>query len=149
MMKAILFAAAVSSLIFVSCGNEAKPRETTLADSLQKEVLHGHDVGMAKMRKLTQLQTESKRLIDSIQKLPAKAKQAAAPYVNQLDSLLKELQSAESGMNNWMTEFRIDSAENDLPLREKYLADEKVKVARVSQAILSSLAKADTLLKKN
>ncbi len=147
-MKAILFAAAISSFVLVSCENESKPRQRTLTDSLQKEVLDGHDVGMAKMRKLTQLQAESKRLIDSIQKLPAKAKTAATPYLNQLDSLIKELQNAEVGMNSWMTEFNLDSAMDNEELRAKYLTDEKLKVNRVKEAILASIAKADTLLKK-
>ncbi|MET0462117.1 MAG: viral A-type inclusion protein [Chitinophagaceae bacterium] len=147
-MKVLFFALALSSLAFASCGNESKPQERTLADSLQKEVLDGHNVGMAKSRKLTQLQSDTKRLIDSIQQLPAKAKLAAAPYLSQLDSLAKDLHNAEVGMNTWMTEFNLDSAMDNQSLREKYLADEKVKVDRVTEAILSSIAKADTLLKK-
>ncbi|MCG2616061.1 viral A-type inclusion protein [Terrimonas sp. NA20] len=147
-MKVLFFAAALCSLVFMSCGNESGPQEKSLADSLQKEVLDGHNVGMAKSRKLTQLQTDTKRMIDSIQKLPAKTKLATAPYLAKLDSLAKDLYNAEVGMNTWMTEFNLDSAIDNQPVREKYLADEKVKVDRVTAAILSSIAKADTLLKK-
>jgi hypothetical protein len=146
-MKVLFFAVGFSSLVLMSCGNESKPQRS-LADSLQKEVLDGHNVGMAKSRKLTSLQAETKRVIDSIQKLPAKARVAAAPYLAQLDSLAKDLYNAETGMNTWMNEFRIDSAENDQPVREKYFANEKIKVDRVTEAILSSIAKADTLLGK-
>jgi Zn-dependent M32 family carboxypeptidase len=149
-MKTFFFFTAFASLVLVSCGNNetAKARPRTLTDSLFKEVMDGHDVGMAKMRKLTQAQQQTQVIIDSISKLPAKAKQAAAPYLAQLDSLKKKLEYAEFAMNKWMDEINIDSANDDTQKRVKYLTEERDKVNKVKEVILSSLAKADSLLKK-
>ena len=86
-------------------------------------------------------------LLDSIAKLPAKARQAAEPLKVKLDSLQKELSYAEFAMNKWMDEFNMDSAVNNAKDRIKYLEEEKLKVTKVKEAILSSLQKADSLLK--
>ena len=109
--------------------------------------MDGHDVGMGKMRKLTQLEQHTQRLIDSIGKLPAKAREAASTYKQKLDSLSKELQYAEFAMNKWMEEFVVDSANNDTEKRVKYLGEEKGKVTKVKQVILATIQKADSLLK--
>jgi predicted metal-dependent HD superfamily phosphohydrolase len=102
---------------------------------------------MGKMRKLTQLEQRTQRLIDSISKLPAKAREAASPYVQKLDSLSKDLQYAEFAMNKWMEEFVVDSANNDTEKRVKYLGEEKGKVTKVKEVILATIQKADSLLK--
>lgn len=135
-------------LIF-SCGNQesGRPQAKTLSDSLLRDVLDGHDVGMGKMRKLTQLEQQTRRLIDSISKLPAKAREAALPYTQKLDSLSKDLQYAEFAMNKWMEEFVVDSANNDTEKRVKYLGEEKGKVTKVKEVILATIQKADSLLK--
>ena len=46
-----------------------------------------------------------------------------------------------------MSEFNMDSAVNNMQERIKYLADEKWKVGKVKEAILGSLAKADSVLR--
>ena len=109
--------------------------------------MEGHDIGMAKMGKLTRAEQAARRMLDSIEKLPAKAKQAAAPLKLKLDSLQKDLSYAEFAMNKWMEEFNIDSAENDMKKRIEYLKSEKLKVSKVKESILSGLQKADSLLK--
>ncbi|WP_276503932.1 hypothetical protein [Terrimonas pollutisoli] len=140
--------------IFISCNDseneksgptEAQPR--TEAQILWKEVMDGHDIGMAKMGKLTRAEQATRRLIDSIEKLPAKAKQAAAPLKLKLDSLQKDLSYAEFAMNKWMEEFNMDSAVNDMEKRIEYLKSEKLKVSKVKESILTGLQKADSLLK--
>lgn len=149
-MKHLFFLLAASSVLLFSCGsnNNATPRVRTLSDSLLKEVLDGHDVGMAKMRKLTQLQQQTQLVMDSIKKLPANIQKTTAPYLAKLDSLKADLQYAEYAMNRWMEEFNVDSANNDTDKRIQYLKDEREKVSKVKEAILSSLEKADSLLKK-
>ena len=130
-------------------GNKDKvattPKEQ--ADSLEKEVLEGHDIAMPKSMRIPDLQKETKRLIDSIGKLPAKAQEAAAPYKAKLESLYTELENAYSSMETWMNEFNYDSAKDNAEQRIKYLADEKLKVEKVKEAVLRSLQKADSLLK--
>jgi len=145
--SAVLFA------IIIACNNtDKKPGEVKItakeqADSLEKEILEDHDITMPKSMRIPDLQKETKRLIDSIGKLPAKAREAAAPYKSELEGLLKELNDAYSDMDKWMTEFNYDSARNNIEQRIKYLADEKLKVGKVKEEVLGSLQKAESLLK--
>ena len=127
-------------------GQSNKPK--TQADSLFNDVMDGHNVGMAKMGKLTRAEQTTRRLLDSIEKLPAKARQAAEPLRVKLDSLQKNLSYAEFAMNKWMEEFNMDSAINDMQERVKYLDSEKIKVSKVKEAILGSLQAADSVLKQ-
>ena len=119
------------------------------ADSLMEDVMNGHDVGMAKMGKLSAMQNQVQTIIDSIKKLPAKTREALTPYKNKLDRALEELKSARKGMEKWMDEFNMDSALNNAEQRIKYLSDEKLKVSIVKENILTSLQKADSLIKEN
>ena len=111
--------------------------------------MDGHNVGMAKMSKIRTLQAEVKKVHDSIATLPAKAQQAATPLKIKLDSLAAELSYAEMAMDKWMMEFNMDSAKDNIENRIKYLTEEKLKVGKVKEAIIGSLAKADSLLKTN
>lgn len=129
-------------------GHEQNNVPKTQADSLMKEVEDGHNVGMAKMGRLTRAEQATRRLLDSIEKLPAKARQATIPLKAKLDSLQKDLSYAESAMNKWMNEFNMDSAINNAEERINYLQSEKLKVSKVKEAILGSLQKADSLLKE-
>jgi hypothetical protein len=141
------------SISILSCndsesGHGKNNEPETQADSLMKDVMDGHNIGMAKMGRLTRAEQTTRRLLDSIEKLPAKAKQAAAPLKVKLDSLQKDLSYAEFAMNKWMEEFNMDSAINDAEERIDYLRSEKLKVSKVKEAILSSLQKADSILKE-
>jgi len=51
-------------------------------------------------------------------------------------------------MENWMDEFNMDSAVNNVEQRIKYLSEEKLKVSNVKENILTSLQKADSLIKQ-
>jgi hypothetical protein len=117
------------------------------ADSLWEQVMDGHDVGMAKMTKLEKAQEAVQRAIDSIGKLPAAAKTAAASLKSNLDSLKKDLNYASIAMDKWMTEFNADIKNKAADVRVKYLNEENLKVSKVKEAILGSLSKADSLLK--
>ncbi|MDP4263542.1 MAG: viral A-type inclusion protein [Bacteroidota bacterium] len=136
-----------------ACNNSGiKPKEGSdsqkaMADSLQDQVIAGHDAGMAKTRLISRAKKEAERLIDSINKLPAKAREAAKPYKIKLDSLISHLDNASLAMDKWMEEFNFDSAKNNLEQRIKYLTEEKIKVGKVKEAILGSLQKADSVIK--
>jgi hypothetical protein len=146
---AILFVLAITAM--TSCNNSADTKNDTVtktkADSLLDEVDDGHAVAMGKMGRLNRTEQEVSRLIDSIGKLPAKARDAAAPYKAKLESLLEELKTADVNMNQWMESFNMDSAINNTEERIKYLATEKIKVNNVKDAVLNSLQKADSVLK--
>jgi hypothetical protein len=142
-------------LLAISCGDqEAKPVErtdgfskkaTTPEDSLFDEVMHGHDTAMAKMTKIKRYREEIKGKIDSLSKAGGAAK---ASLQTSLKSLQAELKVAEDGMNKWMEEFEIDSAQEDVKRRIEYLTSEKFKVDDVKEKILNAVNKADSLLKK-
>lgn len=156
MKKKILPFVFLFAICIISCndsktshnGPDQNNKPKTQADSLYKDVMNGHDIGMAKMGKLTRAEQTTRRLLDSIEKLPAKAKQAAVPLKIKLDSLQKDLSYAEFAMNKWMEEFNMDSAVNNVQERISYLSSEKLKVSKVKEAILGSLQKADSILKQ-
>jgi hypothetical protein len=127
--------------------NGSQEVSKTLVDSLEAEVMDGHNVGMAKYGKLTAMQNEAQRYLDSIATLPEKAQAAAAPLKSKLEGLINDLQSAKTGMDKWMEEYNMDSAVNNLEQRIKYLSEEKLKVSKVKESILNGLQKADSLLK--
>ncbi len=150
------FSLAIILLTFsfvTACNNTDKKANTgntdpkAIADSLEHAVMDGHNAGMAKYGKLTAMQNEAQRLLDSIAKLPAKAREAMIPLKTKLDGLLEDLRSAKSGMDKWMDEYNMDSAVNNIEQRIKYLTTEKIKVSKIKESILNSLQKADSVLK--
>lgn len=152
-MKKISILLLAIGVAFCSCDNSAKNEtksdpQKAMVDSLEKAVDDGHMVGMQKMGKLKSMKFEAEKMLDSIAKLPAAAKAAAEPLKTQLDVLVADLADAKAQMDKWMSEYVYDSAVNDAAQRIKYLMDENVKVAKMKEAILVSLQRADSLLKK-
>ncbi len=147
-MKKIYFLAIAAVLLFAACNNagEKKDKDQALADTLIKEVMNGHDIGMARMHKLDKARKQVQQVLDSIAKLPAKAQASSLELKNGMESLLKDLNYADFAMNKWMNEFNYDSAANDVQQRIKYLTDEKLKVERMKEAVLGSLEKAEKTL---
>ena len=155
-MKRFFLPVLVLLFITIACNNSGKKNDApntdrtdepkSTADSLMKEIDDGHMIGMSKMAKLHNTRKEIQRIIDSIGTLPAKAQQAVAPYLTRLQSVIKDLDYADSGMDKWMTEFEMDSALDNLAKRIKYLTEEKLKVEKMKDAMLTSLQKADSIL---
>lgn len=119
----------------------------TAEDSLLDAVNEGHDAVMPKMGKIRGAQKELQRMIDSISTLPAKAQQASASLKTRLEELVNQLNYADFAMDKWMIEFNRDSAMDDAQKRIDYLMNEKLKVDKVKDAILTGLARADSVLK--
>ncbi len=115
-------------------------------DSLFHEVMEGHDIGMARMSKITKYLTRIQNALDSINKLHAA--KIDEEYQQTLIDLQEDLNYAEYGMSKWMEEFRIDSAKDNKEKRIQYLESEKSKVAKVKEAILGSLQRADSIFIK-
>src|SRR5688500_18289177 len=156
-MKIVFIAFIFLSAIRIMSCNDSKTSHSghgknnepiTQADSLMKDVMYGHNIGMAKMGKLTRAEQRTRRLLDSIEKLPEKAREAALPLKVKLDRLQTDLSYAEFAMNKWMEEFNMDSAHNNVEERIDYLGSEKLKFSKVKEAILGSLQKADSILKE-
>lgn len=142
------------ALVLLACNNEkgeagdSPEKETSLLDSLEDQVWDGHDVGMAKYGKLRSMKLKAEMMIDSIARLPAAEKQQAADLRERLTQLVRDLTDAKDGMDTWMRQFRDtkDSAKDDPDLRAQFLRDEIMRVNKVRDDILNSLARADSLV---
>jgi len=140
-------------LIFAACNNENNntnpvPTTKTKADTLLHDVMEGHNEAMAKMGKLNRMELEVLHIIDSIGKLPRKTKTTLKSYIKNLDIAVVNIRAAKMGMDNWMEAFNMDSAITNKGERIKYLEDERLKVTKVKESILTSLANADSLIRK-
>jgi hypothetical protein len=139
-------------VLLMACNNSGKEHGGTAkthANSLMDEVMQGHNLGMAKMSKVSEAQKKVQQNIDSIEKLPAAIQKNGVPYKIHLDSVLSRLKFADYAMNKWMEEFNMDSSLNDEAKRIEYLESEKIKIAKVNDAMIGSLSEADSVLAKN
>ncbi len=150
-MKKLVYATVF--FLAVSCGDSGSSertdgfskKSTAPEDVLFDEVMHGHDTAMAKMGRIARYRKEVEEKLDSLSKIPGNAK---ATLENSLRELGAELKNAEDGMNKWMDEFDLDSAQDNISKRIEYLTSEKLKVNEVKDNIFNSLSKADSLLKR-
>lgn len=120
----------------------------THADSLYQEIMDLHDAVMPKMGKVRGARDYAQQLLDSLHKLPSKTQAGLTEYQLQLEGLSTELNNADVDMDNWMMQFNMDTLANEPDKRVEYLSAEKLKVTKVKEAVISGLAKADSLLKK-
>ena len=120
----------------------------TSADSLYGQVMELHDLVMPKMGKVRGAQKRAQALLDSIGSLPTRSAATLTPYKKELETLVSDLNYADYAMDQWMMEFNLDSGKNNVEVRLAYLRSELDKVSKVKDAVVNSLAKADTLLKK-
>ena len=152
-----LIIAIVTLAIFVACNNSSagdeKNRKDGFSDSpknkedsLFHEVMNGHDIGMARMGRVSKYLTQIQHALDSINKLPET--KLDATYQQSLIDLQEDLNYAEYGMSSWMDGFKIDSAKGDMEKRIQYLEGEKEKVMKVKEAILGALQRADSIFTK-
>jgi len=100
------------------------------------------------MGKIRGAQKQAQQFLDSLSGLPARQSVASATYKQRLETLISDLNYADFAMDKWMVEFNLDSAKDNQALRIAYLRSELDKVSNVKKAILGSLSKADSLLKK-
>lgn len=160
MQKISLVFLLTGGLLFASCNSGDKKQgdhsghgrpgdaPQTLTDSLLKDIDEGHITGMSKIGRLHNTQKEVQRVADSLAALPAAAQQKNAAYLSALQAVLKDMQYADFAMDKWMMEYDEDSASDHADQRLLYLKSEKEKVDKMKEAILSSLQKADSLLKQ-
>jgi len=147
-------AQSVFVLLFISCNssntstkNNNKTTESA-SDSLMHEILRQHDRGMAKMNKISDAKNRIQHSLDSISKLPFDIQKKSVQYRMGLDSAFNWLTFADSHMETWMNEFNMDSLKDDQEKQIKYFESEKIKISHVNDEMISSLRKADSLLRK-
>ena len=139
-------------LLLISCNSSNtstqinnKTVEST-SDSLMHEILKQHDIGMAKMNKISSTKNRVQQSLDSISKLPFDLQNKSVQYRMELDSVFNWLTFADSHMETWMNEFNMDSLKDDREKQIKYLESEKMKISQVNDEMIRSLHKADSLL---
>jgi len=129
-------------LLLVSCKEEAKKTEAKSDTSQMKKVMAIHDEVMPKMGSFGKLVAELSKKEDSTE-MGLRYKEAR-----------EDLQAAHKSMMDWMRGFG-DKFDSDEILNGKALSEEKQKlldaeekkIKEVSDAINSSLEKAEALLK--
>lgn len=148
-MKKIFISCTILA-IFFACKSEPEDRKNGFSepvisreDSLMKEVMEGHDVGMAKMSKIYKCKKKAMATIDSLMLAPSAQKDLEKVSVYR--GLLDQLTDADITMMQWMDNFKRDSAVGNPEKRIQYLEQEKLKVTMVKQKIINSLALADSL----
>jgi len=150
-MKKILASCIV--LIIIACNQTEEPTRKdgfsevpkSKEDSLYKEVMEGHDIGMSKIIRVKRAISKSQHQLDSLNALPKN--KLDQNYQQAIMDLQEDLNYADYGMNTWMTEFKADTLQDNKELRIRYLESEKEKVTKIKEAILSGLKRADSLLK--
>jgi hypothetical protein len=128
-----------------STENNNKTAESA-SDSLMHEVLRQHDIGMAKMNKMSEAKNRIQYILDSISKLPFDLQKKSVQYRMGLDSAFNWLTFADSRMETWMSEFNMDSLKDNKEEQVKYLESEKTKISQVNEEMINSLKKADSLV---
>ena len=93
--------------MFAGCDNSGtstdKDDNTTrsASDSLMHEVLKQHDIGMAKMGKISEAKNRIQRDLDSISQLSTDLQKKCLQYRMELDSMFNRLTFADRGMETW------------------------------------------------
>ncbi len=144
-MAALVGLAACQSGGSNKASQSAAPK--THADSLMDDIMAGHDEGMGKMGRIMATEKKVQAALDSLAKLPAAARKAAAGYQARLDSLKQGLGMAQDAMNRWMDTFSMDTLAGDLEKRTRYLETEKQKIQEVGQQMRQWLDRADSLIR--
>lgn len=145
--------AVIMILSVISCKDKEEPVRTdgftpilkTQEDTLFHEVMQGHDIGMAKMGKISKYIKQSEQVIDSLKKLPSNLENREK--IVQFENLKIQLQEADDDMFEWMKNFQADTLEGK-PERIGYLEKEKIRVEKVRVKILNAVAGGDSLLAK-
>jgi len=139
-------------LLLIGCNNSNTTTDSdnktteSRSDSLLHEILKQHDVGMAKMSKISEAKNRIQQTLDSIAKLPADLQKKSLEFRLQLDSTFNWLTFADRHMETWMNEFNMDTLKDNKEKQIKYFESEKSKISEVTAEMIASLKKADSLL---
>lgn len=138
------------SFLLLACNNSGSEKAASekKADSLDQVVDKLHGSAMGRVMQMKDVQKKVEAALDSIGRLPENLQAAASPYKQQLDSILTRMKYADFAMDKWMEEYKFDSMKDNVQKRIEYLESEHIKIAKVKEAIVSSLQKADSILSK-
>lgn len=135
-MKQLLFIAISSIFISFACTSGAENKVSELED----EVLTIHDEVMPKMEDINRLEIQISEL------LPYKSGQYDSIIVAEIESVLSMLETAGESMMEWMRQYKSPEDSDDDSSAIAYLNIQKTMIEKVRANMLSSVAKADSLL---
>lgn len=138
-MKNLLSFCSIALLTFLlnACGSD-DPNHL-LQNELRDEIMVVHDEVMPKMGDIHKLKKNLKKIAGDEQM------QAGDPIFD----MLAQLENADEGMMSWMAEFKQPSKLRGSKTHEEimaYLAEEKLKIEKVRDEMLSSIAEGTELL---
>ena len=113
-------------------------------DTLEHDVLDGHDQAMGRFSKLSKSARKIQVMIDSLSAISSE--KYDINYFRSLESAKKELDRAQQTMNEWMDGFKLDSLKENKDARTKYLESELIKVNTMKQKLFDALSKSDSIL---
>lgn len=120
---------------------------TTKADSLYNEVIGYHDEAMPKIGKLQGYQKTLQQKIDSLDKQLEKQKNAASAAIKKrYEITLRQLQTAEKEMDQWMDSFQPEPAIPSKADLEKYWERQKSSAKKMRDDILQAVDSAKTII---
>ena len=121
-------------LILFSCNRHEK---------IYDEVMEIHDEAMAKMDRIMVLKS---KLNDHIKMMAEDTLSNHTSELNQLNTLVQNLEEADEGMMNWMREFHNDYENVAKSEIMKYLRKQKEKITLVGQKMNEAIADAEKYL---
>lgn len=116
----------------VSENKESKEPELTERESLYKEVIEIHDAVMPKMSDINRVKRKLQDLFEANSSKDDRVK-------TKLNFAIDELIAAENSMMDWMKAFKAPKKADPDEQVINYLKEEKLKISRVSDQMLTSL----------
>ena len=135
------FTLLILQLSCVSENKEEKEPKLTEREQLYKEVMEIHDAVMPKMSEINRVKRQLQDLyeVDNSKDDAVKTK---------LNFSIDELIAAENSMMDWMKAFKAPKTTDSDEHVVSYLKEEKLKISRVSDQMLSSLENGTILMEQ-
>ena len=124
------------AILLLSCNRHEK---------IYDEVMDIHDVAMANMDQIMTLKVELKENIESLNSDTLVDNTA---QIEEINSLISDLESADEGMMNWMREFHDDYEHVAKSEIMDYLEEQKEKITAVGKTINEAIDNAQKFLAK-
>ncbi len=137
MNKYLLFILMVP--FFLACGEDTP--ETKAQEEMHDKVMFIHDEVMPEISTINRISRSLKKI--------KKENQPDSSHLAQIELSLKELESADEGMMNWMQEYKKPGKLRDSKTHEEimaYLKSEEEKITKVKEMMETSIEKGQQLL---
>ncbi len=127
----------VITLVIFSCNRK---------EELYDQVMEIHDISMAKMDKIMSLKSDLK---EKIQTLSMDSVNDHSAKINEMESILADLNEADEGMMSWMRDFHSNYENMQRDEIMEYLENQREKITQVGQTMNEAISQAEDYLEKN